>query len=126
MRGENLEDFSEGLFAVLMDKTEGGLHRKVVSQGATLQQESPGQPEVSLMDIDYADDMALLDNTDDGLQETTDLLGNYGVYAGLHINVKKTKSMATGKNTSQRPYTEDTTLDITVRDTPIGQVSHFV
>ena len=99
---------------------------KVVSQGATLQQESPGQPEVSLMDIDYADDMALLDNTDNGLQETTDLLGNYGVYAGLHINVKKTKSMATGKNTSQRPYTEDTTLDIIVGDTPIEQVSHFV
>ena len=98
----------------------------MVSQGATLQQESPGQPEVSLMDIDYADDMALLDNTDDGLQETTDLLGNYGVYAGLHINVKKTKSMATGKNTSQRPYTEDTTLDITVGDNPIEQVSHFV
>ena len=63
------------------------------------------------MDMDYADDMALVDNSKKGLQETTDLLCNYAAYAraGLQINAKKTKSMVTGKNTSQRPYTKECT-----------------
>lgn len=99
---------------------------KVVSQGAALQLESPRHAGVSLMDMDYADDMALVDNTKEGLQETTDLLCKYAAYAGLQINAKKTKSMATGKNTSQRPYTKECTLDIAVGDIPIEQVSNFV
>lgn len=40
-------------------------------------------------------------------------------------NSGKTKAMACGKNTTQRPYTEECTLDITVDGTPIEQVSNF-
>ena len=47
-------------------------------------------------------------------------------YAGLQINAKKTKSMTTGKNTSQRPYTKECTLEIAAGDIPIEQVSNFV
>ena len=57
--------------------------------------------------------MALLDNSKDGLQKTTDLLSNYAAQAGPRINVKKIEVMAIGKDTTQRPYTEESTVDIT-------------
>ena len=41
------------------------------------------------MDTDYADDMAVMDNTEGGLQESTDLIARYSSYAGLKINAKK-------------------------------------
>jgi len=85
---------------------------RVVSQGATLQLESPAHAGFLSMDMDYADDMALVDNSEEGLQETTDLLCNYAALnarAGLQINAKKTKSVVTGKNVSQRPYTKECT-----------------
>ena len=81
--------------------------------------------EINLLDVDYADDMALLDNSKDGLQETTDLLCKYAAQAGLRINVKKTEVMANGKDTKQRPYTEESTVDITVDSSLLQQVSNF-
>lgn len=99
---------------------------KVLSHGAVLQRATTsfGQDTV-VLDTDYADDLAIMDNTKDGLQETTDLLCKYAAQAGLRINAKKTEVMAIGKNTSQRPYTEAATVDITVGDTAIQQVSNF-
>ena len=47
--------------------------------------------EANVMDVDYADDQALLDDTKEGLQETTDLLGKLCEYSGLFINVDKTR-----------------------------------
>ena len=69
--------------------------------------------------------MALLDNTKEGLQETTDLLCKYSAYAGLEINAGKTKCMAVSKCASQRSYCKKDTLDISVEDLPIEQVSNF-
>ena len=77
------------------------------------------------MDTDYADDMAVRDGTKDGLQETTDLLSHYAAYSGLKINSGKTKTMAISKQASQRPYTEACTLNTTVDDVRVEQVSHF-
>ncbi|CAH1272904.1 Hypp5001 [Branchiostoma lanceolatum] len=98
---------------------------KQLSTGAVLLQETPGKPAVSVMDTDYADDMALLDNTKPGLQETTDLLCNYSSLGGLKANAKKTQSMAIGKHITQRPYTEEETLSITVEGCEVEQVSTF-
>ena len=53
-----------------------------------------------------ADDMAVLDGTRDGLQESTDLLSHYAAYAGSKINSRKTKTMAVSKQSTQGPYTE--------------------
>ena len=47
---------------------------KVVRRGGTLRRASPGVEEKHLLGTNYADDMALLDNTKEGLQEITDLL----------------------------------------------------
>ena len=75
------------------------------------------------MDIDYADDQALLDDTKEGLQETTDLLGKFCEYSGLFINVDKTKSMAVDKSCSQQPFTKASTLNIKVYGEEVEQVS---
>ena len=82
-------------------------NNKVLTHGALLQRPTTAsREEVTILDTDYADDMALLDNSKDGLQETTDLLCKYAAQAGLRINAKKTEVMAVAKNTTQRPYTE--------------------
>ena len=68
----------------------------VVSHGAVLQRSiSPLVDEITMLDTDYADGMAVLDNSDcyseEGLQETTGLLCMYGAHeGGLRINSKKT------------------------------------
>ena len=98
---------------------------KVISKGALLQLPAPGVEEKHLLDTDYADDMAMLDNSKEGLQETTDLLCKYSAYAGLKINAGKTQSMAVSKSASQRPYSKDDTVDINVEGLPIQQVSSF-
>ena len=36
-----------------------------------------------------------------------------------------TEAMVIGKATSQRPYTKEATVNITVEDTPVQQVSDF-
>ena len=38
------------------------------------------------------------DGTEEGLQESTDLLAHYSGYAGLKINAKKTKVMVVSKD----------------------------
>jgi len=114
---------------------------KVVSKGLPLQRESiqpqpvrpsrkakkvpVAKPGVHVMDVDYADDQALLDGTKEGLQETTDLLGKFCEYSGLFINVDKTKSMAVSRSSSQRPFTKESTLDIKVYGKEVEQVSEF-
>ena len=60
--------------------------QKVISKGVTLQYESSRVEEKHILDTDYADDMALLDSTEEGLHETTDLLCKYSAYEGLKIN----------------------------------------
>ena len=98
---------------------------KNISKGLILQHPESNQLAKTILDTDYADDMAVLDNLKDGLQESSDLLSKHAGSAGLHINTDKTKSMATGKNTTQKPYTEACSLDINVDGKPIDQVSHF-
>ena len=83
-------------------------------------------PPVNVTDLDYADDMTTLDNSKEGLQETTDLLAHYSSYGGLDINVKKTKSMAASKNADQRPYDEKSTLNLYINGIPIEQVTDFI
>ena len=63
---------------------------KAISHGAILQKELKGVEEKVVMDTDYANDMAVMDNTDDGLQESTDLIAHYSTYDGLKISAKKT------------------------------------
>ena len=77
------------------------------------------------MILTSTDDMALMDSTKDDLQETTDLLCKYAAQAGRRINVRKTEVMAVAKNTSQRPYTEEGTVDISVEGSLVQQVSNF-
>ena len=99
---------------------------KTISKGLVLQASLlPHEPDITVMDTDYADDMAVMDNSKQGLQESTELLCRYSAYSGLRVNSKKTQVMAFGKYTDQRPYTEDCTLDITVEGAPVEQVSHF-
>ena len=99
---------------------------KVCTKGAVLQKAiTPTQEDIVVLDTDYADDMAVMDNSKEGLQESTDLLCKYSAYAGLKVNAEKTKCMAVSKNTSQQPYTEECSLDITVDASPVQQVSHF-
>ncbi|KAI8477652.1 hypothetical protein Bbelb_446140 [Branchiostoma belcheri] len=98
---------------------------KQISTGAVLQRDSHGKSTVSVLDTDYADDMALLDNKKLGLQETTDLLCKNSALAGLKANAKKTQAMTVGKHIAQQPYTEESTLRITVDGHPVEQVTHF-
>ena len=66
---------------VAAERTESN---KVVSHGAVLQRSiSPLVDDITVLDTDYADDMAVLDNSEEGLQETTDLLCMYGAQGGL-------------------------------------------
>ena len=69
--------------------------------------------------IVWSYDMALFDNTEEGLQET--LLCKYSTYAGLKIYAGKTKCMAVSKCASQRPYCRKVTLDISVEGLPIEE-----
>ena len=66
---------------------------KIISKGALLQLPAPGVEEKHLLDTDYAGDMVmlLLDNSKEGLQETTDLLCKYSAYAGLKITIMEVR-----------------------------------
>ena len=79
-----------------------------------------------VLDTDYADDMAIMDNCTAGLHESTDLLAHYSSYAGLKINAKKTKCMAISNYVSQRPYIEDDYIELEVAGEPVEQVSNFI
>ena len=79
-----------------------------------------------ILDTDYADDMAILDNSRDGLQESTDLLAHYCSYAGLRINAKKTQCMAISRSASQRPYLRSDYIELEVEGEPVEHVSDFM
>ena len=49
----------------------------MVSKAATLHHTSSGLEEKHILDTDYADDVALLDNSKEGLQESSDLVCQY-------------------------------------------------
>ena len=98
---------------------------KNVSKGLVLVKDPVGENDQTVLDTDYADDLALLDDNKEGLQESTDLLSHYASLAGLKINAKKTECMAVGKWTSQRPFTETNTLDVTVDGALVKQTSTF-
>ena len=114
-------------FNVVINWTmELAIAHKRVSQGAVLQKRlSSRYPAVNISDIDYADDLGALDNTKEGLQETTDNIAKFAAYSGLRINVGKTKTMSISKSASQRPYLEKDTLETTVYGSEIEQVSEF-
>ena len=58
-----------------------------------------------ILDTDYADDMAIMDNSGEGLQESTDLLVHYSSYAGLRINAKKSEDPMHGCKQVRLPAT---------------------
>ena len=99
---------------------------KRVSKGMLLEKSwSSELRDVTVVDVDYADDLAALDNTKEGLQETTDLIVKYSDYSGLKINVRKTETMAISKQASQMPYTEKDTLAISIGNEVVQQCSEF-
>jgi len=105
---------------------ELAIAHKTVSRGAVLQKRQSSRfPEVTISDIDYADDLGALDNTKEGLQETTDNIAKFAAYGGLRLNVAKTKTMSISKSASQPPYLEKDTLETTVYGSEIEQVSEF-
>ena len=67
--------------------------------------------------MDYADDIAAMDNTAEGLQETTDNIAKYCSIAGLKMNAKKTEAMVIGKDTSQRPLSKTEPLTSLLMET---------
>ena len=91
-----------------------------------MQKKSKGVDEKVVLDTDYADDMAIMDNSRDGLQESTVLLAHYSSRTGLKINTKKSKCMAVSKGAFQRPYIEEDYIELEVNDEPVEQVSNFV
>ena len=62
--------------------------------------------EQKLSDLAFADDIALMDNTEETFQKATDEFAARGARAGLYINVKKTKVM----HVKDKP--EDINVDI--------------
>ena len=95
---------------------------KTISHGVVLQKKSKGVEEKVVLDIDFADDMAILDNSRDGILESTDRLAHYCSYAGLRINTKKTQCMAISRSASQRPNLRGDYVE----GEPVEQVSNFV
>lgn len=78
------------------------------------------------MDCDYADDLAVLDSTKNGLEESTDLICKYTSYAALRVNVKKTECIGIAKNSFQRSYTEAASVTVdSCRGSKVQQVSQF-
>lgn len=98
---------------------------KTVSRGFALHGYESNREEDWILDLDYADDMAVLDSTVEGLQESTDLLAHYAGFAGLKINAKKTKVMVFSKDLGQRPFTEAGTADISIEGSLTEQVTNF-
>ena len=108
-------------FAAYMAETN-----KPASRGVVLLKEAKGVEKRVVLGTDYADDMAIMDNSTGCLQESTDLSAHYSSYAGLKINAKKTKWMAISKCASQRPYIEDDYIELEVAGEPVEQVSNFI
>ena len=50
----------------------------------------------NLLDLDYADDLGILDESESNMNERLEVLRVHGARIGLTINVKKTKSLRLG------------------------------
>jgi len=72
-----------------------------------------------------SDDIAAMDNTPEGLQETTDNNAKFCGIGGLKINSRKTEVMAIGKDASQHPLPKERSLCITVAGNSVKQVTQF-
>ena len=72
--------------------------------------------EQRLTDLDFADDLALLADSNNTLQEMTNDLDRYGKMIGLRISSEKTKTMTIGPQH---------TTSITLEGQPIEDVSKF-
>ena len=86
---------------------------------------SSRNPQKNIPDVDYADDIAALDDSEAGLQETTTLIARSASDANLKINVSKTKVMCINKHHVQRPYPFEVTLNVNLDGTLLDQVSYF-
>ena len=64
----------------------------------------------------YADDIAVFDSSAEGLQETTNLISDFGREAGLKINASKTQVMLVNKHHVQQPYPRHITLNLKLDD----------
>ena len=69
------------------------------------------------------DDMAILDHTIGGLQESTDLLAHYSSYAGLKSYAKKTQCMAISVLTSGP---RDDCVEPKVEGEPVEKISDLL
>ena len=65
---------------------------KAISHGAILQKELKGVEEKVVMDNDYANDMAVMDNTEGVLQESTDLIARLQHVCWVEDQRQKTHS----------------------------------
>ena len=92
-----------------------------MSRGAVQRPNAASQEEVTVLDADYADEIASMDGT----KESNDRLCRYAAQAGIRIYARKTVVMAVAKNTSQRPYTEEGTVNISVEGSLVQQVIHL-
>ena len=72
----------------------------------------------------YADDIAAMDDTAEGLQETTDHIAKHCRCVGLQINSGKTKAMVIEKDTSQHPIPKNRKMNLNVDGNPVKQVTH--
>ena len=73
--------------------------------------------------MDYADDIAALDDYEAGLQESTNLIARSSADTNLQINTTKTKVMCINKYHVQRPYPFDATLNVNINGEELNQVS---
>ena len=60
-----------------------------------------------------------MDDTVEGLQETTDNIAKYCGLGGLKMNAKKTEAMVIGKDASQHPLPQNRTMNLTVDGNPL-------
>ena len=105
---------------------ELSMEERHISQGFLLQKRrSSRHPAIHITDLDYADDIAVLDSSKDGLQEATTKISNFGREAGLCIHSKKTNTMVIDKFHNQRPFPHDEMLELTISGDPLEQVNHF-
>ena len=60
------------------------------------------EPEVKLNDLDYADDIALLENNQDQAQKQLDETNKNAIEVGLEINITKTVQMIINPPTTEQ------------------------
>ena len=73
------------------------------SQNSLISRRSSRYPEVRFSDLDYADDIALFEESDTRMAETTVAIRTTAGILALHTSFKKTELMPTGKSTSPNP-----------------------